>query len=469
MIADLPSALVAAGVTTTYGYPGYPADEFLAAAEDLSTLDLVVTSAEPSAVAAAHAHWMVTGHPAAVVLSDGAGIEAAVGMLALAVRGGAGILVIMPGLLPGVNRSAALLEALGAVVVNFDSFDATHAAAMARAGHVVAAVPGFASTPPLPPAHAAVTAASEQPTGHQASLVGPRATEEQLRLLKSHTCPVITTPGVPVPENLRDRWLGPLALGTHPGALDLLGLGERTGGTVADFGSPSGFEQWLHSLGSDVAVTSTGEAGPCRPTEMRTDSSMDDALPTLDVLTALTGLLPAATLVSDAGACHRISTHAARRSGSALVSTLGPTTMGWGPGAALGAALARRAPVILSIGDGSLAMAGLQLLEWRRYGVAGVVVAAHNGTLGSVTARVGRGHPRVTACDLAPHRLWDLLEIPWRGIESHGAFEETVQWAANEVANGRQAALVVDTTGLEELEYRVPAGLPWWDRITRSG
>ena len=462
MIADLPLALVAAGVTTAYGYPGYPADELLVHIERARGIELVVVSHESAAVAAAHAHWMVTGRPTALVLSDVAGVEAAVPMLALAAREGAGLLVLLPGRLPGKHRSGELLEALGATVVDFNNLDVAKAAGLAEAGQLVAAIPGHVGATTTAP-----ISAGKAP-GHRATIIGPRTTHEQLRALEAHTCSLITTAGVQPPRALLPRWLGPLALAAHPGVFRVLGFGDADGTTVAAVGCQSRIQEWLQSVGADSTVVPISDAGDCQQSAPCLDIDGAEGLPLFEALVSVAVSLPGATLVSDAGACHRISAYAARRANSALVSTFGPTSMGWGPGAALGAGLATGAPVILTIGDGSLAMAGLQLLDWGRYGVAGVIVAAHNGSLGSVLARVGRGHPRITDSAMAPAPLMEMLGIPWRGLSNDGARTDAVAWAAGVASAGGRAALVVDTTGQELLDYQVPAGLPWWDSISRA-
>lgn len=460
--ADIPLLLFNSGIRAVFSYPGYPVDDLLAHIDATEGLDLVVNAAESSAVAAAHAHWLTTGRPAAVMLSDGAGIEAAAAMLALAVREGVGLLAILPGLLPRGSGSGKLLEAIGAVVVDFNEWDVSAAVALASTGKVVAAVPGFSTH------HSSNAAQPRATASHHAIFLGPLATKEELEILESHTCPIITSAGVRPPGSLRARWIGSVVLGAHRSVFDLAGIGSGSGRVLAEIGCPPSTQNWLTSLGATAKAVPVAMAGTCGSTGQCTDAEGVDRFLLFQTIAGVASRLPEATIVTDAGAGHRLSAYAARRAGSAIVSTLGPTTMGWGPGAGLGTALATKAPVILSIGDGSLAMVGLLFLEWRRYGISGVIVSAHNGSLGSVAARMGEAHRKLTACDLVPAALWEALQIPWQELPAGTDPGPVVAWAAEHARQGRLAAIVVDTTGLEQEEYKVPSGLHWWDNITNA-
>jgi hypothetical protein len=462
MSSGIPSLLLASGISAVFTYPGYPVEELLARLDATGGIDVVVNAAESSAVAAAHAYWLTAGRPAAVLLSDGAGIEAATAMLALAVREGAGLIVILPGLLPGASRSGGVLQAIGAVVVDFEEWEVPAAVALAATGKVVAAVPGFSTQ------HDSKVAPPRATASHHALFLGPLATGEELKMAAAHTCPIITASGVRPPSGLRSRWIGSVVLGSHPCVFDLAGLGNCSGRVLAEIGCPPSTQHWLDSIGSTATAVPAGMAGVCESGGVHSDSEGADGFLLCRTLAAVGLHLPEATMVTDAGAGHRMSAYAARRVGSPIVSTLGPTTMGWGPGAGLGTALATKAPVILSIGDGSLAMVGLHFLEWQRYGVAGVIVSAKNGSLGSVAARMGEEHRRLTACDLAPETLWKALQIPWQEVPAGTDPAGAAKWAAEYARKGGLAALVVDTKGLESEEYKVPSGLHWWDNITNA-
>lgn len=450
--------LVAAGIETVFGYPGYPANTLLSHVDDHDALRLVITSAESSAVSAAHAHWMVTGTPAAVVLSDGPGVESALGMLLLAVREGAGILVVLPGLLPH-SQSGSILAAIGATTVDLNGWDASHAVALVQRGHVVVVLPGCTS--PVPRFDERRGTCNE----HSAIVLGPDITSRELTDVIRHTCPVITTAGTRLPAALRSRWLGPLAIGSQQAVFDVLGLGVASAGPLAAVGCAPDFQAWLHGLGSEVQVVDLAVSGDCIVHDSPQANASPAGLPLFDVLLAVAEAMPSAALVSDAGASHKVMSGVGMHVYGRVVSTVGPTTMGWGPGAALGAAVATREPVILGIGDGALAMSGLQLVDWQRHGVAGVIVAAENGSLGSVRARLGGGYPEVTSCPLQTSALWSALGIPWRRVPSGPAHEEVCSWAAELAMAGEFAALVVDTSGFEVEETRLPSGWHWWDEL----
>lgn len=462
MISAIPSLLLAAGIDAVFTYPGYPVEELLARLDATAGIDVFVNAAESSAVAAAHGYWLSTGRPAAVLLSDGAGIETATAMLALAVREAVGLLVILPGLLPGATRSGRILQAIGAEVVDFHGWEVPAAVALATTGRVVAAVPGFSTHS----SHA--IAAPRAAASHHAIFLGPMATDEELKMAAAHSCPIITAAGVRAPGSLRSRWIGSVVLGAHPSVFDLAGIGSPSGRVLAVMGCPPSTQNWLDSIGATATAVPAEMAGDCGSSCVRADSEGADGFLLYQTLAAVALHLPEATMVTDAGAGHRMSAYAARRAGAPIVSTLGPTTMGWGPGAGLGTALATKAPVILSIGDGSLAMVGMHFLEWQRYGIAGVIVSAKNGSLGSVAARMGEAYRRLTACDLAPETLWKALQIPWREVPAGTDPDAAANWAAQHARQGGLAALVVDTTGLESEEYKVPSGLHWWDNITNA-
>lgn len=457
---SLASALVDVGITTAFSYPGYSVDELLGVAADTEGLSLVVNASETSAAAAAHGHWMVTGRPAALLVADGAGVDMAAPMIGLAVREGAGVLVIVPGVLPGPHRSAAVLEAAGAVVVGLEDLDLREAVNLVGSGKVVAALMGSKR---VLQASAAVPVWTDS---HSGIVLGPAATATQIRRAEAHSCPVITTAGARIPDVLRPRWLGPMVAGSKPGVFDLIGLGATDAGALAGIATPAGMQGWLHSQGSRTSIVPEHESGKCQPAQLRSDGAKGGGHLLLDSLLALAAHLPNSILVSDAGASHKLTGQAAATTGNPVVGTLGPTTMGWAPGAALGAALATGQPVILSIGDGSLAMAGLQLFEWRRYGVAGVIVGVHNGTLGSVKARLGDNYPGVTSCAVSPSVVWESLGVPWKSITQGSDPDPAVAWASDTAASGQLAALTVDTTGLEALDCSWPSGLVWWDAIT---
>lgn len=457
-MSGLAQDLVAAGIETVFGYPGYPANTLLSHVDDHDGLRLIITSAEISAVSAAHAHWMVTGTPAAVVLSDGPGVESALAMLVLAVREGAGILVVLPGLLPH-SRTGSILAAIGAATVDLNEWDATQAVALARRGHVVGVMPGCTRhVPPFNDRRGTCNA-------HSAIVLGPDITSRDLADVIRHTCPVITTSGTRLPEALRSRWLGPLAIGSQQAVFDLLGLGVTSRGPLAAVGCAPDLQAWLHGLGSEVQVVDLEVSGDCIVHDYPQAYIGPAGLPLFDVLLAMAEALPSAALVSDAGGSHKVMSGVGMHVYGRVVSTVGPTTMGWGPGAALGAALAVREPVVLGIGDGALALSGLQIVDWRRHGVTGVIVAAENGSLGSVRARLGGGYPQVTSCPLQTSALWSALEIPWRRVPSGLAHEEVCSWAAGIAMAGELAALVVDTSGFEVEETLLPSGWHWWDEL----
>jgi hypothetical protein len=299
---------------------------------------------------------------------------------------------------------------------------------------------------------------------HSAIVLGPDITSRELTDVIRHTCPVITTSGTQLPAALRSRWLGPLAIGSQQAVFDLLGLGVASAGPLGAVGCAPDLQAWLHGLGSEVQVVDLEVSGDCIIHDAPQAYISPAGLPLFDVLLAMAEAMPSAALVSDAGASHKVMSGVAMRSYGRVVSTVGPTTMGWGPGAALGTAMALREPVVLGIGDGALAVSGLQLMDWQRHGVAGVIVAAENGSLGSVRARLGGGYPEVASCPLETSALWSALEIPWRRVYGL-AYEEVCSWAADIAMAGELAALVVDTSGFEVEETRLPSGWNWWDEI----
>lgn len=457
MTTPLPDELTAAGITVVFAYPGFAVDDALAAIDDSEDLELVVTVSEAGAIAAAHGWWLMTGRPAAVVISDGAGIESAIAMIALAVRESAGILLIIPGLLPSAHASGPLMEAVGAIVMDYDTWNAGRSVECALDGHLVAVIPGWATTPSEP------TSSPPHPTKHTAIVIGTKATATDLQIANDHNCPIVTMPGVIPPESLRSRWLGAITAGSRPEVFEVLGLGATASSGVLAAGCTHQLNGLLRAVHSDIESADISTSSSCESVQVTPEPTAPAGLPLFDTVYAVAHCLPDAILVADAGASHKVVAKVGHLRHQRAVCTFGPTTMGWGPGAGLGTYRATHSPVILSIGDGSLAISGLELLDWVRYGVRGVVVAAQNSTLGSVEARLGRGHRNVTACVLSAAHLFESIGIPWRAITAGQRPAPTAAWASAIAVAGGVAGVVVDTAGYEMAESRIPSGLQWWD------
>jgi hypothetical protein len=304
---------------------------------------------------------------------------------------------------------------------------------------------------------------------HQAVLLGPLAGPEQLGELAGHSCPILTRPGVATPSNLRTRWVGSLAFAASPQARAL-----AESGTLATVGCSPGARSWLARHGFAAAAVDLTEAGACNIAQWPAPPPPVPPLRLAQVLVSLARQLPEAVVVADAGASHRIVGLLAQNLPLACVITTTQTTMGWSPGAAVGAGLASGAPVVEVLGDGTLAHAGLQLADLGAQGLRGVIVLSVNGRLGSVDQRLraaGAGPnalERMRPLPFRPELIGSLLGYPYRWLGRDDDIVGAVEWAAAVCAAGGIALLAVDTAGDERAEYALPTGDPVVDQIVAA-
>ena len=163
---------------------------------------------------------------------------------------------------------------------------------------------------------------------------------------------------------------------------------------------------------------------------MAEDYLSDELFEPRKILKAMAAVAPEMTVATDVGqhqmwtAQHFPFVHARQ-----LISSGGLGTMGFGLGAAMGAAAADEAhrPVVLVTGDGSFRMNLTELSTIAYYGIPVIVVIFNNGTLGMVrqwqTLFFGHRYSQTTL-DRGPDfmKLADAYGLPGERVDSMEAF-----------------------------------------------